>query len=131
MKKKISRKNLVKRLDSVFSLFIRLREADNGMVKCFTCEKVSHYKKHMQCGHFQSRKNYSTRWDPINCQVQCYGCNVMQQGRQYQFGLNLDTKYGEGVAEKLLIKSKKTVKYSNEDLQELIIYYNNLVKQYL
>ena len=130
MRKK-SRKNLVKRLDQVFSLYIRLREADNEMVKCFTCDKVSHYKKHMQCGHFQSRKKYSTRWDATNCQVQCYGCNVMQQGRQYQFGLNLDKKYGEGTAEKLLIKSHKTIKYTNEDLEELIIFYNNLLNQYL
>ena len=85
----------------------------------------------MQCGHFQSRSAYSTRWDITNCQVQCYGCNVMQQGRQYQFGLNLEKKYGKGTAEKLLIKSKQTVKYSNEDLQELIQYYNNLVNQLL
>jgi hypothetical protein len=53
----------------------------------------------------------------------------MQQGRQYQFGLNLEQKYGKGTAEKLLIKSQKTVKYSNEDLQEMILYYNNLVNQ--
>jgi len=121
MRKK-TRKNIVKRLDTLFSLYIRLRESDNEMVKCFTCGKVSHYKKNMQCGHFQSRSAYSTRWDITNCQVQCYGCNVMQQGRQYQFGLNLEKKYGEGTAEKLLIKSKQTVKYSNEDLQELIQY---------
>mgnify|MGYP000008572509 FL=1 len=129
--KKISRKNLVKRLDTVFSLYIILREADNEMVECFTCGKISHYKKNMQCGHFQSRGAYSTRWDPTKCQVQCYGCNVMQQGRQYQFGLNLEKKYGEGVAEKLLIKSKQTVKYSNDDLKEMILYYNNLLTQYL
>tara|TARA_R110001592_G_scaffold101704_3_gene287687 strand:- start:16622 stop:17014 length:393 start_codon:yes stop_codon:yes gene_type:complete len=130
MRKK-TRKNIVKRLDTLFSLYIRLRESDNEMVKCFTCGKVSHYKKNMQCGHFQSRSAYSTRWDITNCQVQCYGCNVMQQGRQYQFGLNLEKKYGKGTAEKLLIKSKQTVKYSNEDLQELIQYYNNLVNQLL
>ena len=55
----------------------------------------------------------------------------MQQGRQYVFGLNLEKKYGDGVAEDLLIKSKQTVKYSNEDLKEMILYYNNLVNQLL
>ena len=129
MKKKTLRKNLVKRLDQVFSLYIRLRDSNNQMVKCFTCEKVSHYRKNMQCGHFQSRAKYSTRWDPNNCEVQCYGCNVMQQGKQYQFGLNLDKKYGDGTAQKLLIKSQKTVKFSDHDLQEMIKYYNHLVNQ--
>ena len=129
----MSRSKVVKRLDTVFSEYIRLRNADNnGNVTCFTCGKVDYWKgKGMQCGHFQSRRHYSTRWDETNCQVQCYGCNVMQQGRQYQFGLNLEKKYGIGVAEKLLIKSKQTVKYSNDDLKEMILYYNNLVNQYL
>ena len=95
--KKISRKNIVKRLDTIFSLYIRLRVANNEMVECFTCGKISHYKKNMQCGHFQSRSSYSTRWDPNNCQVQCYGCNVMQQGRQYQFGLNLEKNMAKGL----------------------------------
>ena len=128
MKKK-SRKSIVKRLDTVFSLYIRLRYANNEMVECYTCGKVSHFKKGMQCGHFQSRKSYSTRWDIDNCMVQCYGCNVMKYGEQYKFGLKLDKEFGEGTAEKLLIKSKKIVKYSNDDLESLITYYNNLLNE--
>lgn len=125
--KKVTRKNLVKRLDNVFSLYIRLRDADNEMVKCFTCDKISHYKKGMQCGHFQSRKNYATRWDPDNCRVQCYACNCMKYGEQYKFGLKLDKDYGKGLAESLLQKSKTTVKYSNDDLESLINLYNKLL----
>jgi len=44
MKKTISK--LKKELDKWFSLYIRLREATSeGMVQCFTCGKVAHYKK--------------------------------------------------------------------------------------
>lgn len=124
---KKSRKSIVKRLDTVFSLYIRLREANNEMVQCYTCDKISHYKKGMQCGHFQSRKNYATRWDVDNCKVQCYACNVMRYGEQYKFGLKLDKECGKGTAEELLIKSKTTVKYSNDDLESLITYYNGLL----
>tara|TARA_R100001369_G_scaffold23515_1_gene43217 strand:+ start:2218 stop:2607 length:390 start_codon:yes stop_codon:yes gene_type:complete len=124
-----SRKNIVKRLDTVFSLYIRLKDSEDEMVKCFTCNKVSHYKKNMQCGHFQSRKSYSTRWDVTNCAVQCYGCNVMQQGRQYEFALNLIQKYGKQIVDDLIIKSKQIVKYSNDDLESMIIYYNNLLNK--
>ena len=84
---KISRKGLVKKLDTIFSIFIRLRKANElGEVSCYTCGKKDHYKK-MQCGHFMSRKHYSTRWEELNCQVQCYSCNVMRYGEQYKYGL--------------------------------------------
>jgi hypothetical protein len=73
--KKLTRSKLIKKLDKVFSLYIRLRFAKNEIAQCFTCGKKDHYKR-LQCGHFQSRKYYSTRWDEINCQVQCAGCNV-------------------------------------------------------
>lgn len=129
MKKKISRKNLVKRLDNVFSLYIRLKDSDNEMVECFTCGKIAHFKNNMQCGHFQSRKFYATRWDVDNCKVQCKSCNVYKYGEQYKFGLRLDKEIGNNISEKLLIKSRKTIKYSNHDLQEMILYYNNLLNQ--
>ena len=71
---------LKKELDKWFSLYIRLRDAtDEGLVQCFTCGKVSHYKSGMQNGHFQSRKHLSTRWSETNCQVQCVGCNMCAQ----------------------------------------------------
>ena len=91
--KKLTRSKLIKKLDKVFSLYIRQRYAKNEIAQCFTCGKKDHYKK-LQCGHFQSRKYYSTRWDEINCQVQCAGCNVFKYGEQFVFGKNLDLEYG-------------------------------------
>jgi len=125
--KKISRKGLVKKLDAIFSIYIRLRKADDlGLVSCYTCNKKDHYKK-MQCGHFMSRKHYSTRWEELNCQVQCYACNVMRYGEQYKYGLELKKEYGEDLPEELLIMSRKIVKFSNDDLQEMINRYKQLV----
>ena len=66
--KKPSRKNIIKRLDAVFSQYIRLRHAKNEIAECYTCGKKDHYKK-LQCGHFMSRKHYATRWDEDNCEV--------------------------------------------------------------
>ena len=130
MAKKTQRKKLVGKLDKVFSIYIRLREAKNEIAECFTCGKQDHYKK-LQNGHFQSRKHYSTRWDEINCQVQCAGCNVFRYGEQYKFSVNLDFKYGKGTAEAMHLKSNQTVKLDNYDLEVLITKYDNLVKEYL
>jgi len=127
MPRKPSRKTLVNKADKVFSEYIRRRYADdNGVAECFTCGKKDHWKK-LQCGHFQSRKHYSTRWNEDNCQVQCAGCNVFRYGEQYTFGRNLDINIREGLAEELNILSNKIVKYDNNDLISLIDYYKNKI----
>lgn len=126
MGKKPSRSKVIKQLDTVFSKYIRQREAVNEIATCFTCGKRDHWKR-LQNGHFQSRKHYSTRWDEINCQVQCAGCNVFKYGEQFIFGQNLDIKYGLGTANELYLKAKKTVKISTVDLQDMVKHYKDLV----
>jgi len=121
----MTRKGIVKKLDTLFSLYIRKRYAKDGIAECFTCGKQDHTSK-LHAGHFQSRKHYATRWDELNVQVQCPKCNLFGQGEQYTFGLKLDEKYGEGTAEKLQQKARGLVKLSNDDLNELIEKY----KQY-
>tara|TARA_R100000655_G_C2899952_1_gene178657 strand:- start:31 stop:285 length:255 start_codon:yes stop_codon:yes gene_type:complete len=79
----------------------------------------------MHCGHFQSRRFTSTRWDETNCQVQCVRCNIFSQGEQFKFGQKLDIIYGEGTALGLEQKAKKTEKLTRVDIQEMINYYKN------
>lgn len=124
--KKLSRSKLIKKLDKVFSLYIRQRYAKNEIAQCFTCGKKNHWKK-LQCGHFQSRKHYSTRWDEINCQVQCAGCNVFKYGEQFIFSKNLDLEYGDGCSEALYYKAKQITKFSTPEIEELITKYNLLI----
>lgn len=125
--KKTTRKKLVENLDKVFSIYIRNRFAKNGNATCITCGTIKEVKQ-LQCGHFMSRKHYSTRWNETNCQVQCYTCNVMQYGQQYRFGLYLNATYGENTAEDLHILSKQTVKFSDIDLEIMIEDYKNKLK---
>jgi hypothetical protein len=127
MKKTISK--LKKELDKWFSLYIRLREANEyGMVQCFTCGIVRGYKDGMQNGHFQSRKHMATRFDEENCQNQCIKCNIFDSGQQYLFSIRLDEKYGEGTSEELEILARTTFKISRVEYEEQISYYKNLVE---
>jgi len=127
--RKVSRKSLVKKLDAIFSEYIRLRKANKqGIVTCYTCGKKAYWKgQGMQNGHFMSRKSYSTRWEELNCQVQCYSCNVMRFGEQYKYGLELQKEYTKDLPEQLLIQSKQIKKFSNIDLEDMINKYKNLV----
>ena len=120
---------LKKKLDTLFSQYIRRRSADDlGRVKCFTCGVEKHWKE-QQAGHFQSRSHHSTRWDEVNVQVQCVKCNMFRQGEQYKFGMYLDQKYGEGTAEELEIRSKTIVKLNRTDYEEAIERYKQKIKE--
>lgn len=122
------RSQLVKKLDQVFSQWVRQSNANKrGDVVCFTCGKVSHWKK-VDAGHFQTRAKYSTRWDEKNVKPQCKGCNMKNGGQQYVFGLNLDKEYGEGTADAILYKSNQLAKFSNGDLEYMIAHYKEKLK---
>lgn len=124
-KKKLSRSKIVKKLDSIFSKYIRQRNAINGVAECFTCGKKDNWKK-LQCGHFQSRRFYSTRWDETNCQVQCAGCNVFRYGEQFKFSVNLDSRFGNGTSARLETKAKEILKISTHELEDMIKKYQEL-----
>lgn len=126
MAKKLTRSKLIKKLDAIFSIYIRRKNAINDIAICFTCGKQDNYKR-LQNGHFQSRKHYSTRWDEINCQTQCAGCNVFRYGEQFVFGNKLDKKYGPGTADRLHKKSKQITKFTDFEIQDLINKYQSFV----
>jgi hypothetical protein len=121
--KKPNRKLLVKKLDTIFSEYIRRRYAINDIAECVTCGKKDHWKK-QQAGHFMSRKHYSTRWDERNVEVQCQGCNVWRYGEQYKFSLYL----GADLADELMVKSRQIEKFSNADLVMMYETYKQKVK---
>ena len=122
--KKPTRKSLVIKLDTVFSQYIRRKDAIDEIATCVTCGKKDHWSK-LQNGHWASRRHYSTRWDEQNCNVQCAGCNVFRAGEIYLYTKYLCSQYGENFPEELYIKSQKTVKFADVDLIEMIEYYNN------
>ena len=132
-KKGTKRRTLVKNLDMYFSRYIRWSHADSdGNVKCITCDAVKHVKE-MQCGHFMSRRYYSTRWlsntKLSNCHPQCYGCNIGSQGKQYKHSQYIDRTYGEGTAQRIADRAELSRKYTNEELITLSNYYKKKVDE--
>lgn len=124
MPKKPSMTTLVKKLDTIFSEYIRRRYAKDDIAECVTCGKKAHWKE-MQAGHFISRKHRSTRWHPDNVQVQCVGCNVFKYGQQYLFGVYL----GKEKADELLKLSREIVKHKDFEIVEMIEHYKSLLNE--
>jgi len=75
-----------------------------------------------------SRACMSTRWDETNVQFRCKRCN-MRSGEQYLFSIHLDQEYGDGTAERLMIASKKTRKFTHAELEHMFHHYKRLVDE--
>lgn len=120
--------NLTK-LDTIFSIYIRRRDADeNGLVKCVTCPTVLHWKD-MDCGHFRKRDNLSTRWNEQNSAAQCERCNRYKDGEYDKMKLYLFWKYGAKVVLELIRKSHKEWKPMQFEIDELTEHFKSKIKE--
>ena len=114
---------LKKQADKYFSLATRYRDgekrSDGWWVECITCGQWKPIKQ-MQAGHFVSRRVNSLRFNEINVNSQCPGCNVFKYGEQYLYSKALDMKYGNGTAEELMSRRFETHKFTTTELEEII-----------
>jgi len=118
---------LKKKLDQVFSLYIRHKYEKDGLVSCYTCS-VRKPVKEMQNGHWIPRNNLATRFDEENCRPQCVGCNMFNKGRPDVFAVNL---MNEGIDIKKLQQSRyKIFKVSSEWYKDKIIYYEDKTRTF-
>jgi hypothetical protein len=126
--KKTDRQRLINKLDTIFSEFIRLRDSDkNGICKCITSGEYFHWQS-CDAGHFITRDNMATRWDETNVNAQGRGDNRFKSGKQYEHGLAIDKKHGQGTADKLLFKSKGVCNWQDFEVEAMYSYYKREVK---
>lgn len=121
-KKKPTRSQLIKKLDKVFSDYIREKDAIDGMATCITCGDTKEWK-YQQNGHYMSRGNYATRWDETNCHVQCAACNVFKKGNYTEYAIYMINRYGAEKLTELKEKAKAGRKFTSVELQEMIEKY--------
>ena len=128
--KSASQGHLKKKLDAVFSKYIRQKHSMGGFCYCYTCGKRMEIKE-SQCGHFVSRGYLSTRWDEENTRPQCVGCNIWGNGKPLDFEEKLKKEIGVSKVEKLKMKRHKILKVSSLWYEEQIEHYQNLLDQLL
>ncbi len=128
MGKKDSLSPLIKKLDDVFSKFIRLRDSDkSGYCRCISCGELV-YWKYIQNGHFIPRMHMNTRFDEYNCNAQCNSCNCHHHGNEAGYREGLIRKYGGTVLDILSQRKNKTKKWDRFDIIELLDRYKGEVK---
>ena len=111
---------LHKKLWSLVSLYVRKRDAG----KCFTCPARKPVNE-MHCGHYHdaSVSNPELNFDLRNLNCQCPGCNLFKSGNKVIYAYNLTKKYGINILDELMELKNKVIKWSAEDYEEKIKYY--------
>jgi len=120
------------KLWKIFSIFIRLRDAqpNTGAVKCFTCSAMKHWRAG-DCGHGIGRQHKATKFEEKNNHFQCKKCNGFDAGRQAVYSKEVDKRYGKGTWEWLELTSRKTCKRGVFEYEILTGYYQKEVYRLL
>lgn len=114
---------LKKKLDAIFSQYIRARDKHT----CYTCGLVMEPKK-SQNGHFIPRQYLALRWSEINCHAQCYADNMLYNGQPGAYAIRLEKDYGEGIVAWLESQRKVICKLKPDWYEEQIkIYQDKLI----
>jgi hypothetical protein len=121
-----TRKKLHKQMWKLMSLYIRTKDADNnGMVSCYTCGIVKHYKE-MDCGHF---KHGRLDGDERNLKVQCSKCNRYLSGHLDVYAERLIRDYGLDWFNQLVLDANTHQGYSISELACIIRDLKTKLKQ--
>lgn len=129
-KKKIwpTRSQLIKKLDQVFSVYIRLSVADKDWyITCPLCGVRVHWIK-AQNMHFITRSVYKYRRDEKNCHAGCMRCNVILHGNYIVYTRRMQRKYGEILVDEM-INDKQIMKIATAEIEAMIDHYQSMVDE--
>lgn len=125
---KKTRKGQKKKLDAVFSEYIRKRDSDQyGYGTCITCGKRQHWKE-LDAGHYVSRYHNATRFEDKNVHAQCKVCNRFKNGQPDEYALSLQKKYGDDILDHLNQLKHTTSKWSLKDYEDAIAHYKEEIE---
>jgi hypothetical protein len=117
------------KLDRIFSVYIRLRDADkSGYCRCISCNAI-HPWKEMDAGHYVNRFRMSARFDEKNVNAQCRKCNRFDEVNQIGYTRGLIRKYGKGIIDELEMKKHSVSKMTEAEYELLVNHYRVEVEE--
>lgn len=121
---------LIDRLDGLVSKYVRWSAPHNGNmeIECYTCGDWR-ARIVMDAGHHITRNCMYLRFDTgRNLRPQCHICNRSKYGMAPAFGKRLELEM-PGVTEILLEESRIVHKWSREELKQMILEFEQKLKQ--
>lgn len=115
---------LIKKLDEIFSRYIRVKYSKDGYCTCISCEKVLPISE-AQNAHWINRWCRTYRWSEMNCRPACPWCNMFNK----EFHLRIYTLkqieeyWIEKVNEMSYMSKQIGMKPDKWELIDMILYY--------
>lgn len=120
---------LKRKLDELWSQYIRKVEAHpDGRCTCVSCGQ-SAYWKDMDCGHFISRNHNHGRYLRENCHAQCKKCNRFREGNKAGYATYLIRTYGPDIIERLNQLQYQVRRFTVAELQEQVRWVKDELKR--
>lgn len=121
---------LIKEADSVFSEYVRVRDAEpfTGIVKCFVTGEKAHWKK-CDAAHMFGRGLMPIRWDELNVNATTVKSNRFDQDHQFQYITKFIAKHGSEAYENMYKLGCSLMKPTRSDIQAIIDKYSAKVKE--
>jgi hypothetical protein len=121
--------SLKKKAWRLFSEWIRRKDSDEGGTEhCYTCLKLAHWKE-LHAGHAIPGRHNAVLFDEDIVKPQCPICNVWKGGQYHIFATKLIRAHGMDWWEQKLIDSRRVVKYTAADLEDLILELKQKLEQ--
>ena len=118
---------LKKKLDRLFSKYIKLRDGGEDYFKCISCQRTKPLNQ-FNAGHYWSRRFMSTRYNEQNVYGQCIYCNMHLKGNIQGYTTGLLKKYGKEILQHLEIKKNNISNLGKFELTVLIDEYKDKIK---
>ena len=135
--KTLSIKKLKHKVWKVFSLYIRLKDADAlGYTHCYTCGVripaiETQEEKGAEAGHGLGGRNNSILFDEELVKPQCKRCNIFLGGNYDIFHAKLIKEHGLKWFENKLKLKNQSKQFTVEELNKLYVYYKAKVTKLL
>jgi hypothetical protein len=121
-------RSLIKKLDKIYSIYIRSKYLVNGETACITCGRSLTMDK-LDNGHYISRRHMNTRFEEKNTWPQCRKCNRFENGRMPEYAIFLTNKYGHDILKELQKQGDTIKQWTPIELEELIELYQDKINQ--
>jgi hypothetical protein len=121
-KKKQSVSSLKKKVWTLFSEYIRLRDCleTTGCLtrgRCVTCGRIFPFKS-LQAGHFLAGRGGENLFDERGCHAQCVGDNVFKHGDIENYYPYMLKRYGQDVIDELKQEKRTPKRWTVPDLEK-------------